>query len=99
MGDFPQRLESVLDINYISRLTCRDAECHVHKRYSEGLKFQIIIWKGLPPRPSRLKHASRILSRLVLGFAGLLASSKNITTKMFSVPYRQGKSSNGIFKA
>jgi hypothetical protein len=60
----------------------------IHKGYSGVLDFQIIIWKGLPTPPSRLEHASRILSRLVLGFAGLLASSKNMTTKMFSVPDR-----------
>jgi hypothetical protein len=39
----------------------------VHKGYSEVLEFQIIIWKGLTTPRSRLKHASRILSRLGFG--------------------------------
>ena len=66
----------------------------IHKGYSGQLEFQILIWKGPPNPPSRHKLASRILSRFVSGSAALLTSSRNITTKMYSVLDRYGKSSN-----
>ena len=57
----------------------------IHKGYSGVLEFQILIWKRPPTPPSRLKLASRILSRLVLNSAGLLTASKSISTKMFII--------------